>query len=67
MSDTKTKLNDSDRKVLEQLVDTTLDAFRAGRIERAEARTVLMRALIFVASGNAYAANFAEKLISEIL
>jgi hypothetical protein len=63
----KTDLSDSDRKILEQLVDTTLDAFRAGRIERSEARTVLMRAMTFIASGNSYVANFAEMLIGEIL
>ena len=63
----KTELSDADSKILEQLVDATLDAFRSGRIERSEARTVLMRTIVFVASGNAYVDNFAEKVISEIL
>ncbi len=63
----KTELNDGDKKILEQLVDATLDAFRAGHIERSEARSVLMRAMIFLASGNAYVTNYAEMLISEIL
>jgi hypothetical protein len=63
----KTELSNEDRKILEQLVDATLDAFRAGRIERSEARSILMRAMSFVGSGNAYVVNFAEKLISEIM
>ena len=61
------RLNDADRKILEQFVDATLEAFRAGRIERSEARNVLMRAIIFIASGNPYVGSFAEKLIGEIL
>ena len=61
------RLNDADRKILEQLVDAALEAFRVGRIERSEARSVLMRAIIFIALGNPYVGSFAEKLIGEIL